>query len=59
LVPAAFASVPVDPWNRAFSYEKTVRGYRLTCLGADGAAGGDGDAADLLVIDGAFAAASR
>ena len=56
LVPATFASVPVDPWNRPFSYETTARGYRLACLGADGASGGDGDAADLLVVDGAFVA---
>ena len=59
LVPGAFANVPLDPWNRAFNYETTARGYRLLCLGADGSPGGDGDAADLLVVDGAFAAASR
>ena len=59
LVPGTFATVPVDPWNRPFSYETTARGYRLTCLGADGALGGAADAADLLVVDGAFAAASR
>jgi len=59
LVPRAFAGVPVDPWNHPFTYETTARGYRLACLGADGAPGGDGDAADLVVVDGAFAAGAR
>ncbi len=55
LVPAAIARVPMDPWNRPFVYVATADGYSLTSLGADGAAGGDGDAADWVVIDGAFA----
>ena len=55
LVPAAMASLPMDPWNRPFVYVTTAEGYSLTSLGADGAAGGDGDAADWVVIDGAFA----
>ena len=55
LVPGKFAALPLDPWNHPFDYQTTTQGYRLRCLGADGAAGGDGDAADLLVVDGAFA----
>jgi hypothetical protein len=35
-------------------YATTERGYRLTCQGADGAPGGTADAADLVVLDGAF-----
>ena len=59
LVPAKFASVPLDPWERPFTYEATGRGYRLSCMGADGAPGGEADAADLRVVDGAFTTASR
>jgi hypothetical protein len=59
LVPSRFATVPVDPWGRPFGFEATARGYRISCLGADGAPGGDGDGADLLVVDGEFVAASR
>lgn len=55
LVPIKLAGVPVDPWNRPFAYEATARGYRLRCLGADGRTGGELEAADLLVVDGAFA----
>lgn len=54
LVPAKIASVPNDPWGHPFLYAATVRGYRLTCQGADGAPGGGGEAADLVVVDGAF-----
>jgi hypothetical protein len=54
LVPAKMASVPVDPWGHPFLYEATTRGYRLTCQGADGAPGGSADAADLIVVNGAF-----
>ncbi len=54
LVPTGFVSVPRDPWDRPFIYEATARGYRLRCGGADGAAGGVADNADLLVVDGVF-----
>jgi len=54
LVPAPFAELPRDPWDRAFVYEPAARGYRLRCHGADGASGGTGDAADLLVVNGEF-----
>ncbi len=56
LVPGVFASVPVDPWGHPFIFEATSRGYRLSCLGADGVPGGDGDGADLSIVDGAFTA---
>jgi hypothetical protein len=54
LVPVKIASVPNDPWGHPFLYASTGRGYRLTCQGADGAPGGSADAADLIVVDGAF-----
>ena len=54
LVPAKIAGVPNDPWGHPFLYAATARGYRLTCQGADGASGGSGEAADLIVVDGAF-----
>jgi len=54
IVPAKIASVPNDPWGHPFLYAATARGYRLTCQGADGAPGGAGEAADLIVVDGAF-----
>jgi hypothetical protein len=54
LVPSKMTSVPVDPWGHPFLYVTTTRGYRLTCQGADGAPGGAADAADLIVVDGAF-----
>ena len=54
LVPAKLGSVPIDPWGRPFLYALTPQGYRLTCQGADGAPGGAGASADLLVVDGEF-----
>jgi hypothetical protein len=57
LVPTKLDAVPLDPWGRSFVYDASGRGYRLRCLGSDGAAGGSGDAADLLVVDGVFVAA--
>ena len=58
LVPSPFAELPRDPWDRAFTYESAGRGYRLRCQGADGASGGTGDAADLLVVNGEFVGSS-
>ncbi len=53
LVPAYLSSKPVDPWGRLLDYRAKVGGgYVLGCLGADGAAGGEGENADLLVEDG-------
>jgi hypothetical protein len=50
--------VPSDPWGHPFRYELRGRGYRLRCDGGDGAPGGVGDAADLLVVDGEFVTAA-
>jgi hypothetical protein len=50
--------VPLDPWGHPFRYEPQGRGYRLRCDGGDGAPGGVGDAADLLVVDGEFVTAA-
>ncbi len=58
LVPARMASIPKDPWEHPFVYEATARGYRLRCQGSDGAPGGEADAADLVVVDGAFVTAT-
>jgi general secretion pathway protein G len=42
---------PLDPWGAAFVYrfpgEHTPNGFDLSSMGADGAAGGSGDAADV------------
>jgi Type II secretion system (T2SS), protein G len=56
VAPSVIASVPMDPWNRPFSYEATATGYRLSCLGADGVPGGVAESRDLLVVDGEFLA---
>ena len=42
-------SVPVDPWGRAYQYKLNGDGsVEIVSLGADGAAGGEGENADLL-----------
>ena len=58
LVPRYLDAVPEDPWGRALVYTvgPGARRYRLSCLGADGAPGGEGDDVDLVVADGAFVA---
>jgi hypothetical protein len=55
LVPDALESAPRDPWGRAlqFTREGPAR-YRLASLGADGARGGAGDDADIVVVNGKF-----
>ncbi|HPQ94515.1 MAG: type II secretion system major pseudopilin GspG [Thiothrix sp.] len=43
-------SVPVDPWNNEYQYKRpgtSGQPYDLVSLGADGAAGGEGDDADI------------
>jgi len=50
-LPAGTAAI-YDPWGHPYVYERTDGGYRLRCLGADGAPGGGGadrdvDAAEL------------
>jgi len=56
LMPHLLDEPPIDPWGRPLIYEPKPggRGYRLRCLGADGRAGGSGEAADLVVEDGEF-----
>ncbi len=43
--------LPVDPWGEPYQYrapgENNPRGFDLWSLGADGAPGGDGNAADV------------
>ena len=42
-------SVPADPWGRAYQYKLNGDGsVEIVSLGADGAAGGEGENADLL-----------
>lgn len=47
---------PLDPWGRPFEYRRLRdgRSYELSSRGADGAPGGDGPDADLVVRDGEF-----
>ena len=54
LVPRYLAAAPVDPWGRPLVYSATGNSYRLSCLGADGAPGGQGESLDLVVRNGAF-----
>ncbi|HEX4823430.1 MAG TPA: type II secretion system protein GspG [Candidatus Polarisedimenticolaceae bacterium] len=56
LVPGSLPEIPKDPWGHGLTYEVTSRGYRLVCLGADGAVGGAGEAEDITVVDGRFVA---
>jgi hypothetical protein len=54
LRPDLLAESPIDPWGRSLQYERRRNGYRLSCLGADGRVGGDGEATDFLVVNGDF-----
>jgi len=54
LRPRFLADRAVDPWGRAVLYERHGKGYVLACYGADGKAGGEGDARDWFVENGAF-----
>lgn len=44
-------TVPLDPWGNQYVYASgsggTTDSFQITCLGADGAQGGDGEAADI------------
>ncbi len=40
---------PKDLWGHPYRYELLKDAVRITCLGSDGAAGGEGEAADLVV----------
>ena len=39
--------IPQDPWSRPFQYAPGGNGVEIVSLGADGAAGGDGENADI------------
>lgn len=54
LRPRYLSDPSVDPWGRAVLYERHGKGYVLACYGADGKAGGEGDARDWFVENGAF-----
>jgi general secretion pathway protein G len=46
------STVPADPWDRAYVYRSPGQNgqpYELVSLGADGAAGGSGEAADIAL----------
>jgi hypothetical protein len=49
--PEALGTAVLDPWGRPLVYERTARGYRLACWGADGSPGGE---PDLVVVNGRF-----
>lgn len=40
-------SVPNDPWGKPYKYATVAVGIEIMTLGADGAAGGDGENADV------------
>ena len=43
--------LPSDPWGAAYLYENRDGRIELTSLGADGAEGGEGNAADIRLSD--------
>ena len=43
--------LPADPWGAAYLYENRDGRIELTSLGADGAEGGEGNAADIRLSD--------
>lgn len=53
----AHSTVPTDAWGGPFSYQQEDggRGYTLTSLGEDGAAGGEGTDADIVSKSGVIA----
>jgi general secretion pathway protein G len=42
-------SIPFDPWEKPYRFEVNDKGFRIYSLGADGAEGGEGEAADIEV----------
>ena len=56
LVPGTLDSAPVDPWGAALIYSRSSngRGYTLSSFGSDGAQGGSGAAADIIIRNGEF-----
>ena len=48
--PYTTKDIPLDPWNNPYVYQAPGpdgQDYLVTCYGADGAPGGEGDAADI------------
>ena len=43
--------LPADPWGAAYLYENRDGRVEMTSLGADGAEGGEGNAADIRLSD--------
>ena len=43
----AIIDIGRDPWGNEYLFEKTGRKYLITCYGADGAPGGDGEDGDI------------
>ncbi|TWO67920.1 type II secretion system protein GspG [Caenimonas sedimenti] len=39
--------IPVDPWGKPYQYASTGAAVEIVSLGADGAAGGEGENADI------------
>jgi hypothetical protein len=54
LMPKLLSEPSIDPWGRPLLYERRGRGYRLSCLGADGRQGGSDEATDFVVVNGNF-----
>jgi hypothetical protein len=52
LVPHWTEAIPADPWGRPYAYRRQRPGYVLETLGRDGEKGGDGEDADIRVVDG-------
>jgi len=50
-LPESDGVAPLDPWGRAYAYsvDANTQQVSLSSLGADGAAGGSGDATDVLI----------
>lgn len=45
----ARASIPADPWGRAYIYESGAEGMRIVSYGADGREGGAGANTDVVI----------
>jgi general secretion pathway protein G len=52
LVPAHIDAIPPDPWGRDYLYRRQAGSYVLETRGRDGEPGGDGEDADIQVMQG-------
>lgn len=52
LRPVSLEKFPRDPWANPYHYEISNGQARVTCLGSDGAVGGEGEAADITLPEG-------